>query len=80
MRVLSARVRHARLNRQTGRVEAIVVLLLRPDEAADHQVVVRTSAPVQAAGAAPLRQRLAASAKLLAAVKADRSGINARAA
>ncbi|MDH5531023.1 MAG: hypothetical protein OEY05_13395 [Paracoccaceae bacterium] len=72
MRILSTRVSHARHDRATNRVDAIVTLLIR-DAAGlgDYQVQVRTSAPAHAPGAAALRDRLAASAKLIFATRPD---------
>lgn len=72
MRILSARVSHARHDRATGKVDAIVTLLIRePSRRDDYQVAVRTSALAHAPGAATLRDRLAASAKLIFATRPD---------
>lgn len=63
MRVLSARIAHARRDRRTGRVEAVVALtvLLNDDRLS---AFVRISAPARAPGAASLRARLLGAAKL----------------
>ena len=54
MRILSARVSRATRNRQTGRVEAIVVLLVEHPGLTDPQIVRQlVSAPARAPGAAP---------------------------
>ncbi len=65
MQILSARIQSARRLREFGEVKAVVALLLRPSEN-DEPLLVRVlaSSPAEAAGAAPLRQRLIASAKL----------------
>jgi hypothetical protein len=65
MRVLSARVIRARRNSTTQRAEAVVGLLMREDDAlSDVFVRITVSAPLHAPGAAPLRDRLIAAAKL----------------
>ncbi len=66
MRILSARLLHARRNRLTGRVEAVVSLCARFDaDLPDDMVRVAVSAPAATEpGAAPLRERLVAAAKL----------------
>ena len=65
MRVLSARVIRARRNSDTQRAEAVVALLMREEDApSDVFVRVSVSAPLRAPGAAPLRDRLIAAAKL----------------
>jgi hypothetical protein len=66
MRITSARILHARLNRLTNRVEAIVLLTadLAPD-LADDRVRIAVSTPAHRdPSAAPLRHRLVAAAKL----------------
>ena len=66
MRILSARVSRVHHNRTTGKVDAVVTLLIRePARSDDYRVIVRTSAAVHAPGGAALRDRLAASAKLI---------------
>ena len=65
MRILSARVIRARRNRDTARAEAVVALLIREvDGLPDTFVRIGVSAPLLAPGAAPLRDRLIAAAKL----------------
>ncbi len=72
MRILSARVLRARHLKDLGRVEAMVMLLVKPEgQAAPYEARVLTSAPARAPGAAPLRDRLLASAKLLHAIHAQ---------
>lgn len=66
MRILSSRIRELSLDRAAGRIDATVILTL-PGPQGWHEVRVRTSAPLRVAGAAPLRERLTASAKLLLA-------------
>ena len=64
-RILSARVLRAQRGGETGRVHAVVRLLVetRPGGGMD-QVDVTVAAPGQAPGAAPLRHRLLSAAKL----------------
>ena len=71
MRILSARISRARrLGRDSGLVEAVVTLLaIGQDDAVPRQAHLRVCAPVRAPGAAPLRARLLASAKLMAATR-----------
>ncbi|AMY71352.1 hypothetical protein [Frigidibacter mobilis] len=79
MRILSARVLRARRLRDLGRVEAMVMLLVKPgDRAAPYEARVLTSAPARAPGAAPLRERLLASAKLLHAIQAQDGPLRGR--
>lgn len=69
MRILSARIRDIATDRARRRVQATVILRLA-DPAGDREVRVRTAAPLAGPGAAPLRARLIASAKLLVAARA----------
>ena len=62
MQCQSARIRSARLNRLSERIEATVALRFSDR---DGEVLVPVSAPYDTAGAIPLRQRLIASAKLV---------------
>lgn len=72
MRILSARVLRARHLRELGRVEAMVMLLVKPEgQGQPYEARILTSAPARAPGAAPLRDRLLASAKLLHALHAQ---------
>ncbi|MGB3178188.1 MAG: hypothetical protein WBC68_14990 [Albidovulum sp.] len=72
MRILSARVSHANHDRAANRVDAIVTLLVRDSgHGGDHEVRVQVSAPAHAPGAAPLRDRLAAAAKLIFVTRPD---------
>ncbi|MFZ5710483.1 MAG: hypothetical protein ACOY4T_12510 [Pseudomonadota bacterium] len=65
MRILSARVTRARRNSGTSRAEAVVALLVAdPDGSVPVAVRLAVSAPLRAPGAAPLRDRLIAAAKL----------------
>ncbi len=66
MRILSARLTQIRHNRATRRIEAVAVLCLERD-GLEEVMKIRTSAPVRAPGAAPLKERLIAAAKLIAA-------------
>ena len=72
MRILSARVTTIRVNRVSARVEAVVVLLAESGGGVTREIRVPTSAPITAAitepGAAPLKDRLIASAKLILAM------------
>lgn len=63
MRILSARIAHARRDRRSGRVDAEVALTVLWG-AGPMRVFVTTSAPCRAPGAAPLRDRLLGAAKL----------------
>jgi hypothetical protein len=67
MRILSARARDVRHDRLAGRVAATIILHI---ETADGEEIacIRTSAAVAAAGGAPLKDRLVASAKLILAM------------
>lgn len=70
MRILSARVIRARRLRDYGRVEAVVLLLVKAEgQPVPYEARILTSAPARAPGAAPLRDRLLASAKLLHAME-----------
>ena len=71
MRILSARITGVRVNRAAARVEAVVVLLVEQGGDAARELRVPTSAPIAAPGAAPLKERLIASAKLILAMSAD---------
>ncbi len=65
MRILSARIGPARLLRDMGEVEAVVTLVVKHDDGTLPLVVrVAASSPARAPGAAPLRERLLAQAKL----------------
>lgn len=75
MRILSARILRARRIRHAGRVEALVSLSVQGGGGCT-RVLIPVSAPARAPGAAPLRERLLAAAKLAHA--ADRLGGNAR--
>jgi len=68
MRILSARATTIRVIRAARSVEAVIVLRLDlgDGKAVDHRVPV--SAPIAAPGAAPLKERLIASAKLILAM------------
>ena len=57
MRVLSARIARVRRNRAINRVEALVALAVLRD-GATIRALVPISVPADAAGAAPLRDRL----------------------
>lgn len=70
MRVLSARVRGVAVDRSSHRVSATVHLVLLVN-GAERAVAVRTSAPISAPGAARLKDRLIAAAKLMVAMQAD---------
>ena len=70
MRVLSARIRDVALDKYARRVTATVHLsLLVGGEM--RCVAVRTSAPITAPGAARLKDRLIAAAKLMVAMRQD---------
>lgn len=62
MQCQSARIRSARMNRLSARIEATVALRFADREG---EVLVPVSAPCGQTGAVPLRQRLIASAKLI---------------
>ncbi len=65
MRILSARITRALLDRATRRVEAVVTLTAATSaQDATETVRITVSAPARAEGAAPLRDRLIAAAKL----------------
>lgn len=66
MRILSARAREIVLNRARRRIEATVILRVSA-AGGEREVRVRTAAPIRA-GAAPLKERLIASAKLILAM------------
>lgn len=79
MRILSARVLRAHRLRELGRVEAVVMLLVKAEgRPQPYETRILTSAPAQAPGAAPLRDRLVASAKLLHAMQAPAPGFRGR--
>lgn len=79
MRILSARVLRARRLRDFGRVEAVVMLLVKAEgQPVPYETRVLTSAPDRAPGAASLRDRLVASAKLLHAMQAPATGFRGR--
>ena len=79
MRILSARITRVRRHRSHGEVEALVTLVVLPsDSAGIERVDVAVSSPATAVGAAPLRDRLLAQAKLSYAT--GRIGRRARAA
>lgn len=71
MRILSARATTIRVNRAAARVEAVVVLLVEPGDGPVREIRVPTSAPIVATGAARLKDRLIASAKLILTMSAD---------
>lgn len=73
MRILSARISRARrLGGDASLVEAVVTLLaIGGDDAQPRQIHLRIAAPARAPGAAPLRARLLASAKLMAATRPE---------
>ncbi|PKP72951.1 MAG: hypothetical protein CVT84_16050 [Alphaproteobacteria bacterium HGW-Alphaproteobacteria-6] len=73
MRILSSRVSRARrLGDGADRVEAVVTLLaIDRDGAQPRQLHLRISAAARAPGAAPLRARLLAAAKLMVATRPD---------
>jgi len=73
MRILSSRVSRARrLGGGTDRVEAVVTLLaIGHDGAQPRQLHLRISAAARAPGAAPLRARLLATAKLMVATRPE---------
>jgi hypothetical protein len=65
LRILSARITRALLNRATARVEAVIALTAATGaDDATETVRISVSAPARADGAAPLRDRLIAAAKL----------------
>ncbi|MCV2863187.1 hypothetical protein [Defluviimonas sp. WL0075] len=69
MRILSARIVHARRVPASDRIEALVRLLSEPRPGADiERVEVAVTAPARARDAAPLRARLLAAAKLAYAI------------
>lgn len=73
MQIMSARISRARLLRRYGEVEATVTLLIKADSQPFPYVAkIVTSSPARAPGAAPLRERLLASAKLKHAVERAR--------
>lgn len=71
MRILSARVTAIRVNRAAARVEAVVVLRVEPGDDSAREIRVPTSAPIVATGAAPLKDRLIVSAKLILTMSTD---------
>ena len=80
MRILSARITGVRVNRASARIEAVVVLRVEQNGDAARELRVPTSAPIVAAGvapgAAPLKERLIASAKLILAMSADAGAVD----
>ncbi len=64
MRILSADIEHARYARDFGQVEAIVAFLVK-DEARPVPYILRRLTAVAARDAAPLRERIVASARAL---------------
>ncbi|HQY44565.1 MAG TPA: hypothetical protein PK450_10340 [Paracoccaceae bacterium] len=70
MRVLSARIRNITIDKAARRVTASVHLLLWIG-GEEYSVAVHTSAPITAPGAAPLKSRLIAAAKLMVAMRAE---------
>lgn len=70
MRVLSARIRDIAVDRATQKVAATVHLVLLID-GVERKVALRTSAPITTPGAARLKDRLIAAAKLTVAIRAD---------
>ena len=71
MRILSARVTSIRVNRAAARVEAVVVLRIEAADDPVREIRVPASAPIIATGAARLKDRLIASAKLIVTMSAD---------
>lgn len=76
MRILSARVTTIRVNHASARVEAVVVLLVEPSGGVAREIRVPISAPIIAPGAAPLKDRLIASAKLILAMSVDAASVD----
>jgi hypothetical protein len=72
MRILSSRLHDITPDRHAGRISATVHLLVLID-GLERDLTVRTSAPITAPGAARLKDRLIASAKLMVAMRADRN-------
>ena len=70
MRVLSARVRGVAVDRSSHRVSATVHLVLLVN-GVERAVAVRTTAPIIAPGAARLKDRLIAAAKLMMAMQSE---------
>ena len=70
MRILSARARNIALDRAALRIQATVILRIAT-VAGEREVRVQTSAPIRAPGAAPLKDRLIASAKLILAMRSE---------
>ncbi len=70
MRVLSARIRDIAVDRSTRRVAATVHLVLLI-KGVERRVALRTSAPITTPGAARLKHRLIAAAKLMVAMRVD---------
>ncbi len=64
MIILEATVRRARRNREFGRVEALIDLIVKQPGHPARRVTIRTSQPAK--GTLPLRQRLCHDAALLA--------------
>ena len=65
MRFLSAQIFNPRYRRDREEVEATVALIIgRSDEPGVKRVKINVSSPARAPGAAPLRERLLAQAKL----------------
>lgn len=73
MRILSARAREIALDRARKRVLSTVILLIEHQDGRQDEVRIRTSAPIRSTGAAPLRDRLIASAKLILAMSGPSS-------
>ncbi len=71
MRILSSRIARARRERRGDQVEAIVSLTVLSD-GTPIQAYIRVAAPAHAKGAATLRARLLASAKLTFAADPQR--------
>ena len=76
MRILSARVTTIRVNRASARIEAVVVLLVETNGGVAREMRIPTSAPITAPGAAPLKDRLIASAKLILAMSVDAASVD----
>ncbi len=64
MIILDATVKHARRNRDFGRIEALVELIVKQTGHPARRMMIRTNQPVHAQK--PLRQRLTEDAALLA--------------
>ncbi|MGB7268608.1 MAG: hypothetical protein WBC90_03675 [Albidovulum sp.] len=68
MRILSARATQIQIDRLRRRIDAVIVLRVDQGNGDVSDLRVPTSAPIIAKGAAPLKERLVASAKLMLAM------------